>query len=152
MISTFYKDTWDENTYKNINLDVPINLTEVEPGKYKCDEVECINDSNLIDILTNNRYNSCNKCTVDKNGINIYTDKLPSFGEWEFGDRCTINNVTYMYDGNNWNAISGIKGLTNERPSLQSIDEGFEYYDSTLKKKILWNGTAWVNLDGTELA
>ena len=31
-------------------------------------------------------------------------------------------------------------------------DEGFEYYDTTLKKKILWNGTAWVNLDGTELA
>jgi hypothetical protein len=26
-----------------------------------------------------------------------------------------------------------------------------EYYDSTLKKKILWNGTAWTNLDGTSL-
>ena len=25
-------------------------------------------------------------------------------------------------------------------------------YDSTLKKGKLWNGTAWVNLDGTALA
>ena len=30
-------------------------------------------------------------------------------------------------------------------------DEGFEYYDTNLKKKILWNGTTWVNLDNTNL-
>lgn len=29
--------------------------------------------------------------------------------------------------------------------------EGFEYYDTTLKKKVLWNGTDWVNVDGTPL-
>lgn len=43
-----------------------------------------------------------------------------------------------------------IIGNSSERPS--NIEEGYEYYDNTLKKKILWNGTAWVNLDGTELA
>ena len=43
------------------------------------------------------------------------------------------------------------KGITNNRPTLSNKDEGFEYYDTTLKKKILWNGTVWVNLDGTEL-
>lgn len=32
------------------------------------------------------------------------------------------------------------------------VKEGFDVYDTTLKKKILWNGTAWVNLDGTSLA
>lgn len=36
------------------------------------------------------------------------------------------------------------------RPS--SADEGAVIYDSTLKKCILYNGTAWVNLDGTALA
>lgn len=41
------------------------------------------------------------------------------------------------------------KGGTEFRPT--NISEGFEYYDTTLKKKILWNGTAWVNMDGTEL-
>lgn len=44
-----------------------------------------------------------------------------------------------------------LKGTTDNRPILASINEGFEYYDSTLKKKILWNGTAWTNLDGTAL-
>ena len=43
------------------------------------------------------------------------------------------------------------KGTTNQRPTLISTDEGFEYYDITLKKKILWNGTAWVNMDGSSL-
>ena len=43
-------------------------------------------------------------------------------------------------------------GDTSSRPQLDSSMEGFTYYDSTLKKMILWNGSAWVNLDGTELA
>lgn len=42
-------------------------------------------------------------------------------------------------------------GSTARRPSLTINEEGFEYYDSTLKKKILWNGTEWTNLDGTNL-
>ena len=39
---------------------------------------------------------------------------------------------------------------TVERPTTMS--EGAIIYDSTLKKCILWNGTAWVNLDGTALS
>lgn len=44
-----------------------------------------------------------------------------------------------------------LKGTTDNRPILASINEGFEYYDSTLKKKILWNGSTWTNFDGTAL-
>lgn len=43
------------------------------------------------------------------------------------------------------------KGTTNNRPTLSKKDEGYEYYDTTLKKKILWNGINWVNVDGTAL-
>ena len=43
------------------------------------------------------------------------------------------------------------RGTTEQRPTPTASDEGFEYYDSTLKKKILWNGTKWVNIDGTAL-
>lgn len=43
------------------------------------------------------------------------------------------------------------RGTTAQRPTPTASDEGFEYYDSTLKKKILWNGTKWVNIDGTAL-
>lgn len=42
-------------------------------------------------------------------------------------------------------------GNTNNRPNLGDNNAGFDYYDTNLKKKILWNGTAWVNLDGTSL-
>lgn len=45
--------------------------------------------------------------------------------------------------------ITRRKGGTEFRPT--NISEGFEYYDTTLKKKILWNGTTWVNMDGTTL-
>ena len=43
------------------------------------------------------------------------------------------------------------KGITSKRPNLTTTDDGFEYYDTTLKKKILWNGTEWTNIDGTAL-
>lgn len=42
-------------------------------------------------------------------------------------------------------------GQSQYKPKLNTNDEGFEYYDSTLKKKVLWNGTAWVNMDGSSL-
>lgn len=62
------------------------------------------------------------------------------------------NALTY-YDGSAWKILFKDygKGVTNSRPTLTTTDEGFEYYDSTLKKKILWNGSAWVNMDGTTL-
>ena len=41
---------------------------------------------------------------------------------------------------------------TLARPTNGSQLEGAVIYDSTLKKCILWNGTAWVNLDGTALS
>lgn len=43
------------------------------------------------------------------------------------------------------------KGTTRQRPTLTNADDGFEYYDTALMKKILWNGIAWVNMDGTAL-
>jgi hypothetical protein len=43
-------------------------------------------------------------------------------------------------------------GPSTLRPKFSTnSNEGFEYYDTTLKKKILWNGTVWVNIDGSPL-
>lgn len=44
------------------------------------------------------------------------------------------------------------RGISINRPTLSSSDAGFQYYDITLSKYIIWNGTAWVNIDGTALA
>ena len=68
-------------------------------------------------------------------GIHLYNEP----------DAGIINAELKFYD-----SISEAKGITSERPTAP--EEGFEFYDSTLKKKILWNGTTWVNIDGTELA
>lgn len=66
------------------------------------------------------------------------------------GNDIWVDALGRVVDNNNYPII--IKGTTIQRPTLTSTNDGFEYYDTTLKKKILWNGTAWVNLDGTELA
>lgn len=72
----------------------------------------------------------------------IYTDKDNKVPYIFLGEK---KRILYTDNYNN-------KGTSVNRPQLVSKNEGFEYYDTTLKKKILWNGTDWVNLDGTELA
>lgn len=59
--------------------------------------------------------------------------------------------LKYKYDGFKWNLINCNKGDFNSRPILSLLDEGFEYYDTTLNKKILWNDSEWVNMDGISL-
>lgn len=43
------------------------------------------------------------------------------------------------------------RGTTLERPTLTASDGGFQYYDTDLNKYICWNGSTWINLDGTAL-
>ena len=46
-----------------------------------------------------------------------------------------------------------VVGTTAQRPSsLASGDKGYQYWDTDLGKMIAWNGSAWVNLDGTALS
>lgn len=43
------------------------------------------------------------------------------------------------------------RGGTLNRPILTIDDAGYPYYDTTIGKYIVWNGSSWVNLDGTSL-
>jgi hypothetical protein len=60
--------------------------------------------------------------------------------------------LKYGYD-NKWNYVSILlSGTTSERPSADlNMPVGLQYYDTTLGKLILWNGTTWINVDGTAL-
>ena len=65
----------------------------------------------------------------------------------------TINPITnpytkflYAIECTEYTCLSG---STNNRPT--NAFNGLEYYDTDINKKILWNGTAWVNLDGSSL-
>lgn len=67
------------------------------------------------------------------------------------GSLLQFNNETLWVELIENNIEIKRKGTTEERPILFDNNEGFEYYDSTLKKKILWNGIKWTNIDGTVL-
>lgn len=43
------------------------------------------------------------------------------------------------------------RGTTDSRPTLTEYDSGFPFYDTTLKKYICWNGSTWINFDGSAL-
>lgn len=43
------------------------------------------------------------------------------------------------------------KGGTINRPILDTDETGFLFFDTTLKKYIVWNGTGWTNMDGSSL-
>lgn len=44
-----------------------------------------------------------------------------------------------------------LRGTTADRPILSSENVGFQYYDTDLKKYIVWDGTGWTNMDGSSL-
>ena len=66
------------------------------------------------------------------------------------------NNKPIFYNGTIWLDSNGnpanvqTEGSTDNRPS--NVKLGFIYKDTTLNKLIIWDGTKWVNLDGTELS
>lgn len=43
------------------------------------------------------------------------------------------------------------EGTTQYRPILETGETGFLFFDTTLKKYIVWNGTEWTNMDGSSL-
>ena len=51
-------------------------------------------------------------------------------------------------------ATAGVlrSGTTANRRASTDIYTGFQYWDTDLCKMIAWNGSAWVNLDGTALS
>lgn len=56
----------------------------------------------------------------------------------------------YWWDGQKWNTYTTYeRGTSDKRPA--NAKEGDIFYDSSLKKMILFNGAIWVNCDGSNL-
>lgn len=112
--------------------------------------------SPVIDIIANNFSNNNVFLNSD------FKEKIYKYNSQKTYALCKIktqyNNNSIINNGVECN-ISSDKyiietpkiGNANNRPNLDNNSAGFDYYDINLKKKILWNGTAWVNLDGTSL-
>lgn len=76
-------------------------------------------------------------------------------GGWNEDDNESISfkeiiNRLINIVSNRINLIKG-KGTSLERPILSELDDGGLFYDTSVKKYICWDGTKWVNMDGSEL-
>ena len=59
-------------------------------------------------------------------------------------------NEYKVYTRTGWKTLQTINsGNSVSRPTNISI--GYQYFDTELHKMIVWNGSSWVNMDGTEL-
>lgn len=123
-----------------------------------------IANNNAIDNYNNSGIKVANKMI-------IVADSAPTSNTktWNAGDICLNSNASAgsiigwfcatSGSPGTWFPIgtieqyAGLKkqGTTAERPAMNQNYIGATYYDTTLKKMILWNGTAWTNLDGTPL-
>ena len=92
--------------------------------------------------------------------VNLYISHFSSIQqikevtEYKSTNSAYAESIPAWWDGEKWQNALGytlakVKGAS--RPILTVNDMGFVFYDTNIKKKILWNGIAWVNLDGTSL-
>jgi hypothetical protein len=60
-----------------------------------------------------------------------------------------MNGKYFYFDGGNGTLRNLIfeRNTTPNRPTLTSSDNGYAFYDTTLRKLIVWDGTAWKNPD-----
>lgn len=123
-----------------------------------------IANNNAIDNYNNSGIKVANKMI-------IVADSAPTSNTktWNAGDICLNSNASVgsiigwfcatSGSPGTWFPIgtieqyAGLKkqGTTAERPAMNRNYIGATYYDTTLKKMILWNGTAWTNVDGSAL-
>lgn len=123
-----------------------------------------IANNNAIDNYNNSGIKVANKMI-------IVADSAPTSNTktWNAGDICLNSNASVgsiigwfcatSGSPGTWFPIgtieqyAGLKkqGTTAERPAMNQNYIGATYYDTTLKKMILWNGTTWTNVDGTAL-
>ena len=112
--------------------------------------------SPVIDIIADNFSNNNAFLNSDFKEKIYNTDSQKTYAlckiKTQYNNNFIINNGVECNMSSDKYIIETPKiGNTNNRPDLDDNNAGFDYYDINLKKKILWNGTAWVNLDGTSL-
>lgn len=123
-----------------------------------------IANNNAIDNYNNSGIKVANKMIIVANSAPTSNTKT-----WNAGDICLNSNASVgsiigwfcatSGSPGTWFPIgtieqyAGLKkqGTTAERPAMNQNYIGATYYDTTLEKMILWNGTAWTNVDGSAL-
>lgn len=100
------------------------------------------------EVLYNADFDTKYKVKVTtRSGTAILTNTVRPKNGIAAGDIFVENGKPIYYDGTKW-VDRKTSGRTDQRPTLQSEDLGFEYYDITLKKVIYWSGNDWVDSEG----
>lgn len=107
-------------------------ITDSTCSIYICPGKKDINFSGTLDIKPIIKYQDS---TIDYNNFKI-----------SYVDSTSVPDVTFPI------TTSKYPRDTTANLSSYTVTAGDIAYDSTLKKMKLWNGTAWVNLDGTALS
>lgn len=117
-------------------------------------------NTDLFDVTRNINWYKINKPygqLTKQNGMSIIRSALPTTTE-SFTKGMWIYSVPQLkpawWNGSKWVdakgfAIARTVGTTAQRPTLTASDNGYPYFDTTLKKPIWWNGSAWVDATGT---
>ena len=83
----------------------------------------------------------------------VYPSQLPPKGKVYLYVR--PHGALYYYDDYGREvqcSIANPKGSSSQRPtSLDSENAGLQYFDTTLNKIIVWDGTKWINVNGSTL-
>lgn len=148
---TKYENMYNDSFPKLTNLDVKLDSSNLH-------FVINMNDNTKVNRGEDIKYyggefKDISGISINKRFGNI--DNVPTnvrIGQIYYLD----NSKPIFYNGTNWLDSNGnpanvnTEGSTNDRPS--NVKLGFIYKDTTLNKLIIWEGTKWVNLDGTKLA
>ena len=111
------------------------------------------NTTEIERCIINNNTCSSGTAFCQKEALSYYGNKLKTGFSPSYKDE--INPLFFL----NGQVVDSqgypeylIRGKSYNRPTLTENHAGAEYYDVSLKKKILWNGTEWTNVDGTTLS
>ena len=118
--------------------------------------IGCVNPSGIIqvaDAINQFQYNDKVVDTIDSGLLSAFPASK-GIGKTYYAtdlNKLVVLGTERIIDSEGFYAAKS-KGTTEERPVLEAYADGVKFYDTTLKKYIVWNGTAWVNMDGTALS
>lgn len=136
-----YEETWDRNPtsasqgymFFSLKRNTPMFFNGSEFLKANVESLDAYHSGTTAETPSKNLGNGYQYYDVNKMKLLIYNQNKK---KW------------FNADGSQDYVKSG---PTSNRPAFTEYIEGFTFYDTDLKKMILWNGTDWVNMDGTEL-
>ena len=130
-------------------LSVTLNSNDVDPSAY--DE-----DNNLYLVNFGSSIQFSSQTGNSWQTVTAKPTRRGANGEVVYNKTAGSNlptqyvNISGANHGTSWKALgSSRSGSTANRPTLDSFDVGFTYWDTTLSKVIFWVGSSWKLADGT---